>query len=137
MRLAIATAAALLALATGPALGQSDETRPTVLMEGLRTCILSHNCFVFVESNEDATLVGTGRAVVSGAGRAFRFKRIERTVKALEEYELTFALRRSARRAVRRALRRGRRVTARERVVVTDAAGNRRVRRRSVPIVLG
>jgi hypothetical protein len=113
-----------------------DQTPPTVLIEGLRTCILSHTCFLYVESSEDASLVGTGRVIVAGSGRTFRFKRIERRVRAREEYELSFTLRRSARRAIRRALESGRRVTARERVVVTDADGNRRVRRRSVPVVL-
>jgi hypothetical protein len=126
----LAAAAATLALAAG-----GDTTPPRVFIEGLRTCILSHTCFLFVESNEDAELMGTGRAVIRG-GRSYRFRRIERRVRAKEEYELSFALRRPARRAVRRALVQGRRVTARERVVVTDSAGNRRVRRRSVPIVL-
>ena len=74
--------------------------------------------------------------VVSGSARVFRFKPINRTVKELIEIELAFELRRRARRAVARSLRRGRRATAKEKVVVTDAAGNRRVRRRSVPVVL-
>ena len=130
------TAAALLALVAGPALGQEDETPPTVRTEALRTCILSHNCFLFVQSNEDATLSAGGRVVVSGSGRAFRFRPIRRPVRELIEIELAFKLRPRARRAVARALRRGRRATAREKVVVTDAAGNRRVRRNSVRVVL-
>jgi hypothetical protein len=136
VRAAAATAAAALFLAAAPASGQDDTTPPRVLIEGLRTCILSHTCFLFVESNEDADLVGTGRAVIAASGRSFPFKRIERRVREKEEYELSFALRRRARRALRRALVRDRRVIARERVEVTDEAGNTRVRRRSVPIVL-
>lgn len=135
MRLALVTAGLILALA-GTAASQDDTTPPRLYIEGLRTCILSHTCFLFVESNEDAELVGTGRAVIARSGRSFRFKRIERRVKAKEEYELSFALRRRARRVLRRALLRGRRVIARERVEVTDESGNTRVRRRSVPIVL-
>ena len=137
MRRAGATLASVLALGAGPALGQEgDETPPTVRTEGLRTCILSHNCFLYVQSNEDASLTAGGRVVISGTGRAFRFKPIRRTLRELIEIELTFALRPRARRTVRRALQRGRRATAREKVVVTDEAGNRRVRRRSVPVVL-
>jgi hypothetical protein len=139
VRVTAALAFVIAVTLAGPAAsqgGQEDTTRPRVYIEGLRTCILSHTCFLFVESNEDAELVGTGRAVIARSGRSFRFKRIERRVKAKEEYELSFALRRRARRVLRRALLRDRRVIARERVEVTDESGNTRVRRRSVPIVL-
>ena len=119
-----------------PALGQADRTPPRVLTEALRTCILTHTCFRYVESNEDADLVATGRAILLGSGRSFPFKPIHRRVRAQEEYELSFALRRRAIRILRRALRDGRRVRAKEKVVVTDAAGNSRVLRGSVPIIL-
>ena len=114
-----------------------DETPPTVKIAGLSTCVLSHGCYFYVESNEDGATVGEGRVLVSGSpGQLFRFRRVRRTVAAREEYELHFTLRRGARRAVARALRRGRRVTANVKVTVTDTAGNRSVRRRTLPIVL-
>jgi hypothetical protein len=137
LRLAAALAAVTLALAAAPALAGEDRTPPRVNLTGLNTCILSHTCFAYVESSESGRLLGEGRVLISGAPRrVFRFRTIRRAVRAQEEYELSFALRRPARRAVARALRRGRRVTAREKVTVTDAAGNRTVRRRTVPIVL-
>ena len=119
-----------------PALAQADRTPPKVLTEALRTCILTHTCYRYLESNEDAQVVATGRAVLLRSGRSFPFKPIRRRVRAKEEYELSFALRPRAIRILRRALRNGRRVRARETVVVTDAAGNTRVIRRSVRVVL-
>ena len=104
--------------------------------EALRTCILTHTCFRYVESNEDADLVGTGRAVVVGSRRSFPFVRIERRVRAKEEYELSFRLRPRAIRSLRRERMRGRTLRAKQRIVVTDRTGNSRILRRSVPIIL-
>jgi hypothetical protein len=107
-----------------------------VRTEALRTCILAHTCFRYVESNEDASLVATGYVVVAGSHRRHRFRRIRRRLEADYEIELSFRLRRRDRRAVRRALERGRHAKAREKLVVTDKAGNARVLRRTVQVVL-
>ena len=135
MRLAAAIVTGVLAFGSAAA-AQEDRTPPTVRTEALRTCILTHTCFRYVESSENADLVATGRAVLVGSGRSFPFRRIQRRVRAKEEYELSFALRPRAIRILRRALRNGRRVRGRERVVVTDGAGNSRVIRRTVRVVL-
>jgi len=113
------------------------------------TCLLLLEVRTFVEARsrcaklalfeQDCNAVGTGRVLIAGRpvrGAAFfRFRRTRRTVAAAEEEELSFRVSSNARRAIRRAVRRGRRVRAKVRVTVTDAAGNRTVRRRTLKII--
>ena len=114
---------------------------PIAALGGSRTCDWSDGrCFVLVDCmnlEQDCTAVGQGRVVVAGrvvGAASYRFRRMQHTVMAGEEEELDFRVGFTSRRKIRRALRNGRRVRARVKVTVTDAAGNRTVRRRSLRI---
>ena len=90
-----------------------------------------------INLEQDCTAVGRGRVVISGravGAASYGFRRVRRTIAAGEEEELGFRVGSSARRKIRRALRNGRRVRARVKVTVTDTAGNRTVRRRSLRV---
>ena len=87
---------------------------------------------------QNCTAVGRGRVFVAGravGAASYRFARVRRTIAAGEEEELGFRVGFDTRRKIRRALRNGRRVRARVKVTVTNAAGNRTVRRRSLRVV--
>lgn len=85
-----------------------------------------------VRLNEAGTVTVSGDVKVRGRRRAFRLRRVRRTVAAGVGKRFAPKLSRRSKRRVKRALRRGRRATARLKITAVDRAGNRKGTRKRI-----
>lgn len=83
---------------------------------------------------EACKATASGTVSVPGASKTFKLRPTTKPVDAGRKAKLKLRVPKKALRAVRRALRRKRKVTAKIKVRVSDAAGNARTKRRGVKI---
>jgi hypothetical protein len=113
----------------------ADTVAPVLRVAGARSQRVLHRGAVVVKARcpaEACTASATATIAVPGAKRALRLTSRKRAIAAGGTKSLRLVLDQRARAAVRRALRAHRVLTAKVRIAVTDAAGNRTIAGRTV-----
>jgi hypothetical protein len=114
-----------------------DITAPLLKIRhsGRQRILRQHGIFVTLSGNEDSTARLTGTvSVPGGAAKVLRFKSAKRSLKAGKSAKVKLALGKGALKKVAKALKRGKKLKAKVTVVVTDAAGNRSVKKLTVAL---
>lgn len=112
--------------------GGVTDTRPPGTRLGGRRRQDIDKLAIRVKLNEAGTVTVTGDVKVRGRRRAFRLRRVKKTLAANDSTRFGLRLRRASKRRVKRSLRRGRRATARVKITSVDRAGNRTVSRKRI-----
>ena len=112
-----------------------DTTPPVARLSGRKIQRAGPRIIVIVSCRGEACrAAASGTVRVRGAGKALKLRPTTRRVGAGRKAKLTLRVPKKAQRVIRKARRGERKVTAKIRVRVTDAAGNASTRRRTVRI---
>ena len=117
-------------------LGGRDTKKPGVKVraKGTQSLLKKSSLSVVLRPTEAVKVTGGGSISVPGASKRLSFKRVKRSLRANKSTRVRLKLSPKKLRAVRRALRGGRRLKAKIRLTLTDAAGNRTRVRRTIKV---
>jgi hypothetical protein len=113
----------------------ADVTPPAALLSGARvqkagrSIVMTASC-----GSEACTAVASGYVSVPGAARVFKLRSAKKRIAARSKVKMRLRVSKRAQRAIRRALRGKRKIAARIKLRVADAAGNARTTRRTVKL---